>query len=125
MSDLKDPRVLFAAERTLLAWNRTCLALMAFGFMIERFGLFMRILAPNPRSLSDNALSVWIGMGFIVFGGLLSVMSTIQHRRFLTTLKPAEIPEGYWPRLPLVNNIVLTLISIILSAYMLTTVLSV
>ncbi|MGM0680450.1 MAG: YidH family protein, partial [Pseudomonadota bacterium] len=36
MSDLKDPRVLFAAERTLLAWNRTSLSFIAFGFLIER-----------------------------------------------------------------------------------------
>ena len=35
MSDLNDPRVFFAAERTLLAWTRTSLTLMAFGFVIE------------------------------------------------------------------------------------------
>lgn len=44
MSDLNDPRVFFAAERTLLAWNRTGLTLMAFGFVLERFGLFLHML---------------------------------------------------------------------------------
>ena len=43
MSELNDPRVLFAAERTLLAWNRTSISIMAFGFVIERFGLFLQI----------------------------------------------------------------------------------
>ncbi len=32
MSDLKDPRVLFAAERTLLAWNRTNIGLNALSY---------------------------------------------------------------------------------------------
>lgn len=34
-----DPRVLFAAERTLFVWTRTGISLMAFGFVVERFGL--------------------------------------------------------------------------------------
>jgi hypothetical protein len=45
-----------ANERTLLAWIRTGIALMAFGFAIARFGLFLRELAsvgtPAPRATS-------------------------------------------------------------------------
>ena len=44
-SMLGDPRVFFAAERTLLAWVRTGLTIMAFGFVVARFGLFLRLLA--------------------------------------------------------------------------------
>ncbi|MFM8331573.1 MAG: YidH family protein [Candidatus Methylumidiphilus sp.] len=119
MSDLNDPRVLFAAERTLLAWNRTCLALMAFGFMIERFGLFIQILAPNHRAQPMDAMSAWLGLAFIALGGALSVLSTIQHRRVLKTLKPSEIPSGYWTALPMATNLLLTLMSLGLSAYLL------
>lgn len=119
MSDLNDPRVLFAAERTLLAWNRTCLALMAFGFMIERFGLFLRILASSGQKLPDDNLSVWIGLAFIVLGGILAVLSTVQHRRVLRTLKPAEIPPGYWLALPILTNVALVLMSVLLGVYML------
>ncbi len=41
----QDPRVRSAAERTLLAWMRTGLALMGFGFVVARFGLFLREIA--------------------------------------------------------------------------------
>ena len=47
MSVLDDPRVFFAAERTLLAWTRTSLTLMAFGFVVERFGLLQATLLPR------------------------------------------------------------------------------
>lgn len=38
----QDPHVYFAAERTFVAWLRTGLALMGFGFVVARFGLLLR-----------------------------------------------------------------------------------
>jgi putative membrane protein len=47
---LGDPRVLFAAERTLLAWQGTSIASMGFGFVVERFGLLLRMVGNEPLS---------------------------------------------------------------------------
>jgi uncharacterized membrane protein YidH (DUF202 family) len=43
----KAPRVYLAVERTLLAWIRTGLDMMGFGFVVARFGLFLRTAGPN------------------------------------------------------------------------------
>jgi len=55
MSYLDDRRVRFAAGRTLLAWQRTAIALMGFGFVVERFGLFLRMVNNKPLSLSQRS----------------------------------------------------------------------
>jgi putative membrane protein len=105
MSNLNDPRVFFAAERTLLAWNRTALALMAFGFVIERFGL------------ADLA-SLWIGVAFILLGAAVSVVSVRQFRGLLSTLKPIEIPAGHSPGLGIATNLAVAALGIALSVYL-------
>ncbi len=59
-----------AAERTLLAWIRTGLALMGFGFVVARFGLFLEQLqfAQHAPSVKSYGLSLWFGTALIGAG---------------------------------------------------------
>ena len=119
MSQLNDPRVFFAAERTLLAWNRTSLTLMAFGFVIERSGLLLRALTSQPGAPGIEGLSFWIGIGFIVLGAVTAVAAIVQYRAVLRTLKPVEIPEGYRATIGIYLNALVALLGAVLTGYLL------
>lgn len=106
MSNLNDPRVLFAAERTLLAWSRTSLALLAFGFVIERAGLILKALSPQHAGSGHEIMTFWLGLGFILLGTFAATYSSRQYVAVLKTLTPAEIPAGYAPRWGLMVNAV-------------------
>ena len=115
MSDLNDPRVLFAAERTLLAWTRTVAGLIALGFFIDRAS-FMGVPGAPGR-----ALAAWVGVAFILLGVLLNIVSIIHYRRALATLRAAEIPSRYWPNLASLASLGVAVLGVLLALYIVMT----
>lgn len=120
MSDLNDPRVYFAAERTALAWNRTALTLMAFGFAVERFGLYMQMMIEKHEEPARGG-PFWFGVIFIAMGCVFSAAAAKQYRGILTTLKPVEIPAQANQHLALALNLMIAALSAALIVYLFAT----
>jgi putative membrane protein len=76
-----DLRDYLAAERTLHAWIRTGLALMGFGFVVARFGLFLQQLQLIEHSPSGPSYgqSLWFGTSLIVLGVVVNLLSARHH----------------------------------------------
>jgi putative membrane protein len=77
-----DPRVVFAAERTLLAWVRTSLAMLGLGFLLARFGL----LGPDPPGVTGvGRIDVSEAAGILLIGAgvLINVVAAAGHVRFM------------------------------------------
>ena len=81
----EDPRIRMAGERTLLAWVRSGIAMIGLGFVVARFGLFLREIAPAV-SISDHprpGFSLWIGIALMVVGVIANLLAAWEHFRFL------------------------------------------
>lgn len=115
MSDLNDPRVLFAAERTLLAWNRTASGLLALGFFIDRASLM------TDAAKGDRGFAAAIGIAFLVLGVLLNILSVVQYRRSVASLRSVEIPPRYWLNLSVVTSLAVAALGVLLVLYVLRT----
>jgi len=81
-----------AAERTLLAWIRTGLALMGFGFVVARFGLFLQQLRliDHAPSAPSYGVSLWFGTALIAVGVAVNLSSAWRHVRLVRELDQGE-----------------------------------
>jgi putative membrane protein len=90
-------RVFLAAERTLLAWIRTGLALMGFGFLVSKFGVFLREWAAVREVQPDSppAWSLWLGTAILALGIAVNFLAALQHLRLVRMLlPPGSAPSG-------------------------------
>src|SRR6516225_4660052 len=83
------PSDYLAAERTFLAWIRTGLALMGFGFVVARFGLFLQALQSGQPGFQARPYgpSFWFGTSLIVLGVAVNVFCAWNHIRLVHELE--------------------------------------
>jgi putative membrane protein len=111
-----------ANERTFLAWVRTAIAMMAFGFLLERFDLFLQItaqtLGQNAPHLPETRFGRDAGLGLLLLGVAMTVAAAI---RFLKTRKDIDSPELHvssGARIDISLAVLLALLGVALAFYL-------
>ncbi len=91
-----DLRILQANERTLLAWVRTGLTLMAFGFVVARLAMWLRLEYPDR---GEPAASSWLGIAAIATGVACHVIGAVRFMRARQAIIAgrAMVPGGLGP----------------------------
>ena len=109
-----------AAERTLLAWIRTGIAMMGFGFVVARFGLFLEQLqivrgVPSPQHFG---LSLWFGTALLALGVAVNIIAGTHHLRLVRGLERGESPRSHPATLAVATAFLLGLIGIAMATYL-------
>ena len=112
-----------ANERTFLAWVRTAIAVMAFGFLIERFDLFLRITAPamagHVFTGGDRTLANTAGLAFVVLGMAMIVIAAWRYFKTARQIDAEETEAGPGARFDLALAALLVLLACSLFLYLL------
>jgi len=109
-----------AAERTFLAWIRTGLALMGFGFVVARFGLFLqqiRIAEPSLQTRSYG-VSIWFGTALIAVGVIVDIFAAWHHVQLVRQLNHGETDFARPSRGAITVALFLALIGIVMAIYL-------
>ncbi len=116
-----------ANERTFLAWLRTGIAVIAFGFVVEKFNLFVLTIAstavidPTRRSQLERLsgpLGSYEGLALILIGIIVVVIAAVRFARTQRLIDDEEIHSASSKRVELVLTAVLALMIAGFSVYL-------
>ncbi|HVH78793.1 MAG TPA: DUF202 domain-containing protein [Stellaceae bacterium] len=111
-----------ANERTFLAWVRTAIAIMAFGFLVAKFDLFLRIegaasaarAIPGSRGFIGDAA----GLALFVLGAVVMVLAIIRFRLTTRDIDAAELRPGPGERVDVALVALMVLLGVVLFVYL-------
>jgi putative membrane protein len=111
-----------ANERTFLAWVRTSIAIMAFGFLVEKFDLFLEFasksLAARMPSVGGQLIGNIAGLLLIALGGVMMVLAIIRFRRTAIDIDSAETRPGSGDRMDVILAMLLVILGATLFVYL-------
>ncbi len=92
---------------------------MAFGFVIERFSMFLTLLRPEAASSSArHSFSLLVGVVLILVGSAVAIASSFAFRRFVLELPAQDVPSGSWAWLGPAINVTVASIGAVLAGYL-------
>jgi len=117
-----------ANERTFLAWVRTSIAIMAFGFLVEKFDLFIEFasksLAARMPSVGGQLVGNIAGLLLIVLGGATMILAIIRFRQTALDIDSKDTRPGTGDRMDVILVALLVILGAALFVYLSYTLIS-
>jgi putative membrane protein len=109
-----------ANERTFLAWIRTSISIIVFGFVVAKFGITLReFLRMQGNASRESGMSLAIGVGFMAMGIFMALVSLIRYRTTMNRLNADQFQPA--DTIITVLGVIAALFGIILAAYLIYT----
>jgi putative membrane protein len=121
-----------ANERTFLAWVRTAIAIMAFGFLVEKFDLFVSLASrqmgdkqvAHTPAIGGQTLGNLAGLVLILLGGATLALAIVRFRKTAADIDSAERRQGPGERLDITLGGLLVLLGAAMAVYLVYTTIS-
>ncbi len=109
-----------ANERTFLAWIRTSISIIVFGFVVAKFGITLReFLRMQGNAQHESGMSLAIGVGFMAMGIFMALVSLIRYRTTMNRLDADEFQPAN--AIVIVLGLIAALFGTILAVYLIYT----
>lgn len=86
-----------ANERTFLAWIRTSIGIMAFGFVVVKFSLFVKqltLILGKPQIIHQKGYSAIMGIMLVAVGAVSSIMAYLRYKKVAKQIDTNEFKNS-------------------------------
>ena len=90
---------------------------VGFGFVVERFGLFLQMQTRGTIFGGQRDFSLTLGVALMVLGAAVALVSARQFRQFTKNLDPSVVPPGYWTQAGVALNVIVAAVALALVAH--------
>jgi putative membrane protein len=106
-----------ANERTFLAWVRTAVAIMGFGFLVEKFDLFVKVAGGTVHQGSQLVGNI-AGLALFILGGAMMVLAVVRFRQTSTAIDADERHPAVGARMDMALVTLLVLLGAVLFGFL-------